>query len=242
MRFSEHPINWDSQKVSRLWDYYSRTPRYSESYFSKVFGDLILRRCGLPLHQPLDVLDFGCGPGYIWEHMLKLEVRWHYMALDFSSVSVANVERKAQSHLQFKGAKHITKLPTELPPETFDAVLLIEVVEHLDDEHLGYTLRETARLLRNGGAVVITTPNNEDLATSTKLCPECGAVFHEWQHVRSWSLNSLDDQLTEHGFKRHIALTLDFSARGIVGQTIRLARVVLRKPRAPHIIAVYHKS
>jgi 2-polyprenyl-3-methyl-5-hydroxy-6-metoxy-1,4-benzoquinol methylase len=241
MRFIQHPIDWDDEKVSRLWDYYSRTPPYSETYFSKVFGDRILRTSKLPLQEPLDVLDFGCGPAHIWEHMLKMGVRWNYTALDFSLDSVAEAREKAGSHPQFKGAQHITKLPSAFGDGAFDAVLLIEVIEHLSDAYLDDTLRETARLVRPGGVVVITTPNNEDLAASTKFCPDCGAVFHEWQHVRSWNLTSLDLKLQRHGFVRRMAQALDFSASGVIRRSISFARRLLRKHRPPHIIAVYHK-
>ena len=34
-----HPIEWTDEKVSRLWNYYSHTPPYSEMYFAKVLGD-----------------------------------------------------------------------------------------------------------------------------------------------------------------------------------------------------------
>src|SRR5262245_38233477 len=130
MEFVEHPIEWDDTKVSRLWDYYSRTPPYSEMYFSKVLGDRILRRSGLPLDLPLEVLDFGCGPGFLWDHMVALGARWFYTAIDFSAESVATVRKKGEGHARFRGAHHVSRLPSNLPADHFDAVLLIEVVEH----------------------------------------------------------------------------------------------------------------
>jgi hypothetical protein len=33
--FREHDIEWDHEKVSRLWNYYSRTPPYSNVIFLK---------------------------------------------------------------------------------------------------------------------------------------------------------------------------------------------------------------
>jgi len=242
MNFSEHRIEWDDAKVSRLWDYYSRTPPYSEVYFSKVYGGRILQRSELPLHEPLQVLDFGCGPGFIWDHILQLHARWQYTALDFSPDSVAKVRQKAQGHAQFKGVYHVTRLPTELAAVQFDAVLLFEVVEHLKDKYLDSTLAEAARLLKPGGVVVVTTPNDEDLSTSTKFCPECGAVFHEWQHVRSWSAGGLTARMKQHRFELQMAQTLDFKAQGLLQQGIRLARrLLLGSTSMPHLIAVYQK-
>lgn len=243
MTYREHPIEWDDTKVSRLWDYYSRTPPYSEVYFSKVFGDRILKRSQLPLHEPIAVLDFGCGPGFIWEHIVRLGARWSYSALDFSPDSVKKVTNKGQGHPQFKGAQHVTSLPADLPDLSFDAVLLFEVVEHLKDEYLDQTLAETARVLKRGGVAVVTTPNQEDLSKSTKFCPECGAIYHEWQHVRSWSVPSLAERLASHGLHLRMAHTLDFAAQGGVRQLTNLVRRLLKRPSGrPHMIAVFQKS
>jgi SAM-dependent methyltransferase len=243
MTFSEHPIKWDDTKVSRLWDYYSRTPPYSELYFSKVFGDRILGYSKLPMARQIEVLDFGCGPGFIWDHMLRLGARWFYTGVDFSADSVARLRRKAQGHAQFRSAEHVSRLPTTLPDGRFDAVLMIEVVEHLGDAHLDATLSEAARLLKQGGVIVITTPNEEDLAKSTKFCPECGAVYHEWQHVRSWSAQSLAARLKPYGLDLRFAKTLDFADRGALRRTVRLVRALFSGGFVrPHMISVFQKA
>jgi len=243
MSFSEHPIEWDDAKVSRLWNYYARTPPFSGIYFSKCFGDSILRLCRLPLQEPLEVLDFGAGPGFMWDHLLALGARWNYTALDFSSDSTNKARERAIGHAQFKGVHQINRLPTSLPAAAFDAVLLVEVLEHLTDEHLNSTLAEAVRLLKRGGVAVITTPNEEDLSQATKFCPECGAVFHEWQHVRSWSVGGMTARLKQHGLELRLAQTLDFTAQGLLAMGIRLARrLLLDSKKPPHIIAVYRKT
>ena len=245
--FREHEIDWDDKKVSRLWNYYSRTPPYSEIYFSKLFGHQILGQAGLPLDEPLEVLDFGCGPGFIWDHLDEMASRWQYTALDFSPDSVKKVFDKAKSSRNFKGAQHVSSLPSELPESHFDVVLLFEVVEHLNDAYLDGTLKEVARLLKRGGMVVITTPNEEDLSKSHKFCPECGAIFHEYQHVRNWSVVSLTDCLKRYGFSLYSAKTLDFTVqdltlRGMLMKIKLIARRLLRGNQInPHMITVFQK-
>jgi len=246
--FMEHEIEWDDKKVSRLWDYYSRTPHILDIYFSKVFGRHILRHSGLPLGEPLEVLDFGCGPGFIWDHLRQLEAQWQYTALDFSPNSIAKLNEKANGKQHYKGAKHVSSLPADLPAAQFDVVLLLEVAEHLDDSYLDGTLAEVARLLKRGGVVVITTPNEEDISKSKKFCPECGAIFHEWQHVRNWSVASLSARLKQHGFSLRKAKTLDFTtqdftAQGVFRKIKRLARRLLKGDQGtPHMIAVFQKG
>lgn len=238
----EHPIQWDDAKVSRLWDYYARTPPYSEIYFSKLFGDQMLLRSGLPLGESLIVLDFGCGPGFIWEHMLKLGATWRYTALDFSPDSVQKAQQRGRGHPQFDGATQVTGLPSSLPSGHYDAVLLFEVVEHLNDSHLDGTIREVTRLLKPGGVVVVSTPNEEQLADATHFCPECGAVYHEWQHVRSWSVPSLARYLAHHGLQLRNAQTLDFRANSLKRKLLKLGRRMMHGKRPePHMIAVFQK-
>lgn len=237
-----HPIEWSDDQVSRLWDYYSKTPPYSDIYFSKDFGGRILKESGLPADQELHVLDFGCGPGHIWEHILRAGAKWRYSGVDFSPDSIAQILEKASNHSQFVHAEPISTTPTPMPDANFDVVLLIEVVEHLNDGHLEQTLEETRRLLKPGGVAVISTPNEEDLSIDTRFCPECGAIFHHWQHVRSWSVNSLSSRLQEHGLRLVHSKTLDFAASGFVP---RLAWVLQglyrRKFSRPHMIATFQK-
>lgn len=239
--FREHDIEWNDENVARLWNYYARNGG-DDIYFAKRFGHRILKASGLPLNDRLKVLDFGCGPGFMWEHIKNLCAEWQYTGLDFSESSIEKVKSRASGDDQFAGAACVESLPTALPDAEFDAILLLEVVEHLKDEYLRETLKEANRLLKPGGVVVITTPNEEDLSACTKFCPECGSIFHEWQHVRTWNVDELQRAVERYGFRMRAGRVLDFSAVGIKGYLIRVARqAVLGKKSAPHMIATFEK-
>jgi 2-polyprenyl-3-methyl-5-hydroxy-6-metoxy-1,4-benzoquinol methylase len=248
MMISEHPIEWTDENVSRLWNYYSKTPPYCDMYFSKLFGKYILQQSKLPTTDNLEVLDFGCGPGYLWDHAVKLDAAWSYTGIDFSSDSIAKLDERASGHKQFRGAHAISRLPTDLPTNHFDVALLVEVVEHLNPTYLSATFHEVQRVVKRGGIVVISTPNEEDLSASPSFCPECGAIFHPWQHVRSWSIDSLSKSMQQVGFSlRHYSI-LDLTEKGLSAKSVfrrskRLMRSVLtgRWTTPPHLIATFQK-
>lgn len=243
----EHNIAWTDEQVSRLWNYYSKTPPYKDVYFAKLFGEHLLRKTSLPLSQNIKVLDFGCGPGFIWDHLQRLSAAWRYSALDFSKDSVDSLLTRAESKQNFGGARFVEQLPCGFGSSEFDAVLLFEVVEHLNDEHLNVTLNEIYRLLKPGGVLAVSTPHRENLSNGLKFCPECGAVFHEWQHVRSWSPDSLKDVVSRHGFNHLRTTLLDFRASGVslkstVYKIARLAKIMLRVDSPnPHMVSLFGK-
>ena len=241
---SEHRIIWDDAKVSRLWNYYSRHRPFCDEYFAKVYGRFVLRRLGLPLRQPLEVLDYGCGPGFVWDHLSAADARWRYTGLEFSNDSLDAF--KARSRSNDRGEPRtiaVRELPSELPSATFDLVLLLEVVEHLEDARLHATLAEVARVLKPGGVLAITTPNDEDLELESRICPECGSVFHQWQHVRSWTADSLQAALEPHGFRVARLWRGHWDDHHLLGWIYnRAARHLLGRRRDPHMLGIFTRQ
>jgi SAM-dependent methyltransferase len=102
----------------------------------------------------LSVLDLSCGEGEILQALAacRCEVQGtHYREEDYivrSRKSLADIPLKTGVDLQ-----------RTLPFDTgsFDAVLLIEVLEHLETH--SKVIHEAARVLRPGGWLVFTTPN-----------------------------------------------------------------------------------
>ncbi|WP_172969603.1 class I SAM-dependent methyltransferase [Rhodanobacter sp. T12-5] len=69
-----------------------------------------------------------------------------------------------------------------------DAVVVSEVIEHLDNDTLGNGLIEIRRILKPGGMLLGTVPFDEDLKASEVICPHCGTLFHKVGHVQSFNL------------------------------------------------------
>jgi len=199
-------LEWTRDLVAKFWDYESRFP---ERYFTYSEGDEILRQFRPYLTQCDTILDYGCGAGHLLD---KLLIRGYRAAgLDFSRESVAAVAHRFSGRDNFLGAFQ----PGDLhhAGRQFDAILLLEVIEHLNDDDLETVLSDVRRILKSGGVIIFTTPNDEQLENAHILCPSCEKVFHRWQHVRSWSETRLRQYLEERGFEVTDSFSTDFTEK-----------------------------
>jgi SAM-dependent methyltransferase len=111
------------------------------------------RRLNLILrHVELDgrrILDVGCGIGMYVEKFRRFSDDVYGVDVDpekvaQASASLPNIVEAPAEHLPFAD-------------ESFDVVLLHEVIEHVDDDRL--SIREAYRCLRRGGHVIVYAPN-----------------------------------------------------------------------------------
>jgi len=200
--------DWKPEHVRRLWTYWNSQPHLQSENFSFQVGAGIknfLESTGLLRGK---VLDYGCGLGYLLQQFLDLDLECS--AAEFSDESVALVNRKFQDYSRWKGATLVSGLPTHFPTAEFDVVTCTETLEHLSDELLPEVVREMHRLVKPGGMVLFTTPNDEDLNQAMTYCPFCSAEFHKVQHLRSFSPSSLRSFLESHGFRVLFCQGIDF--------------------------------
>jgi 2-polyprenyl-6-hydroxyphenyl methylase/3-demethylubiquinone-9 3-methyltransferase len=115
--------------------------------------------------EGLDILDIGCGGGILSESMARLGAR-----VTGTEITEKNI-RVSQIHASWSGLDVDYRLVTarELADEgvSFDAVLNMEVVEHVD--HLPEFLSDCARLVRPGGVMIVATINRTPLAWLTAI-------------------------------------------------------------------------
>lgn len=96
----------------------------------------------------LNIADLGCGCGAM---LNRLKARHDVVGVDPSPLAI-----------QFSAKRGITvqqgSFPNEIPLESekYDVVLLLDVIEHLQDDYAG--IRTAARLLKPGGVVIVTVP------------------------------------------------------------------------------------
>lgn len=149
------------------------------------------------------MLEIGCGAGNL---LMQTVVRGSYpLALDLSMQALTFVRSRLDSVADGdapRGFGLTQAIGEHLPlqADSFDGVILSEVIEHLEVPHI--SLREAARVLRPGGRMLITTPNYrsfwpimEWVVDRLNMAPKMGGE----QHISRFTPSSLRSLLQELG-------------------------------------------
>ena len=95
------------------------------------------------------VLDVGCGTGFMVDHLARRGYR--PVGLDARPEGILAMRRAQPGALLLQSEAS----PLPFAPGSFDAALLLDVLEHVDDRA---ALREVSRALRTGGWIALSVP------------------------------------------------------------------------------------
>ncbi|MGE0211549.1 MAG: class I SAM-dependent methyltransferase [Parvibaculaceae bacterium] len=227
---------WTDDQVEKFWDWAAE--RSPDIYFSFGASKTIVRRYQSYFKNKKVVLDYGCGTGFFLRELAKLNNT--LIGVEFSPKSVS----VCRTFLEEAGVEakilHIDETAT-LKAEV-DIISVLEVVEHLYDDRLEELLVNCNRMLRPGGLLFLTTPNEEDLRERQVLCPVSGKVFHRWQHVRSWSSKTLSDFIVPFGFSIVRADKTNLSSSWLMQARIRIGRLRNRAFGRNNLVLIARKT
>jgi 2-polyprenyl-3-methyl-5-hydroxy-6-metoxy-1,4-benzoquinol methylase len=244
--FNRHELEWTPEKVSNIWAFINeRSVQTSKPiYFSHKYGGGIIKDVKKHITLQGKVLDFGCGNGHMIEKLLSRKITCQ--GADFSEESIDRLIKRSGSFANsdlFLGAFHINEIPSpSLKAEEYGVVFLIETIEHLFPAEIDSTLNEISRTLNKGGYIVVTTPNDESLIPHKEICPDCGCVFHRWQHMTSWTTGTMTDAMSKAGFEKIFcgAVLFDMDNR-ITLSLLRKIYMKLTKQPLPHLLYIGRK-
>lgn len=158
--------------------------------------------------QPDDlILDAPCGRGF-YLNMFRYVSDCKLVGLDID-YPVMQKARRNVGHLPDVMLNHASLYALPYPDETFDAAILSEVLEHLDDDVAA--LQEVYRVLKPGGVVAITVPNanypfwwdpiNKTLESAFNTHIRSGPLAGIWaNHVRLYTADELRNAVLGGGF------------------------------------------
>lgn len=218
MNFSRHDIEWTPEKIARFWDYYQSNQAINDLYFGAQCGLHVARVLNkhAGLSQAKNILDFSCGKGDLVGAILPyLRQDQKIWAMDVSPLSIKTTALRFSGNAHFGEAKHIAEFPVDFASGYFDLIVLTEVIEHLSADETESVIGEMHRLLAPEGRIMITTPNNENLARESTMCPDCGCVFHRWQHRQRWTKQSLESIFLKRRFTTKKIQTIRWGSTGM---------------------------
>jgi SAM-dependent methyltransferase len=108
------------------------------------------------VHPPAKVIDAGCGWGVTLEALERQGYR--VTGMDISRKALENLDRSTRRLIE----ADLTQ-PVHRGESAFDAVLALDVIEHIDDDRAA--IGRLAGLLRPGGTLIVSVPALPELFT-----------------------------------------------------------------------------
>ena len=142
-------------------------------------------------------IDIGCSDG---SFALKLKKDFN---IDMYGMDIAEGAIKSCNQKGIKGILHNLENQMPFKENTFDLVVLTEVIEHIFDTD--FLLTEINSILNKNGYLVITTHNINSLTNRIKILlgkypTHCEYKAKGCGHIRVYNFNVLIKQLEENGF------------------------------------------
>lgn len=154
-------------------------------FFFKVRVNNWARKFGVPG----DVLEIGCGPGFMLDAFRKKGWR------------VLGTERKEKMAINAKDALgldvHIGDIGALPEQREFDLIVMFNVLEHLKDPL--QVINECSRRLKKDGTLIISVPNLE--SWQAKYAGSVWFHLDPPRHLYHFTARSLDNLLSKSGLK-----------------------------------------
>ena len=195
---------------------YNYEERIPAGFYDKIYRrkrgvrfcwhDLKFRAVATSLPPAKRHLDIGCGPGtFIGNYLPDVEA----LGIDLSASQIGYANQHYASAAHRFSTRSVENLLES--GDRFDAITMIELVEHLEPGDAARLFAQTRRLLSPDGTLVVTTPNYRSAWPLIEWAVNLmSPVSYEQQHINKYDRGRLIHDLSEAGYRR-------VSVRTIVG-------------------------
>jgi SAM-dependent methyltransferase len=178
-------------------------------FFCRMLADLLGSR-------PVDLLDIGAGDGFVGSELLdRLPDGSSVLCVDeaYTDEHIASLRGTAPQRLGFARA---------CPERTFDALVLLDVLEHVADDR-GFLADLAARRLRPGGLLLASVPAHRALYTQHDVA---------LGHYRRYSAHELRGVVIAAGLtpRRSGSLFGSLLVPRAIGKVLERARRIRSRP------------
>lgn len=139
---------------------------------------------GIPISESMNVLDVGCGDGFVITEMFR--------KIPVHSITGIDIELSPDEIVKFSSENRRIRylnMYKDLKNSFYDLILMLDVIEHIEDD--GKFLRNIVNTyLRDDGYIVITAPAFQGIF---------GAHDRFLRHYRRYSRTELVKVITESG-------------------------------------------
>jgi SAM-dependent methyltransferase len=155
----------------------------------KIVWSLVNRYQAAAKHARLQVCELGCGTGgNIIEHAAQHDV----VGIEYSEHALRHAQKSLGGRVSYGCLPH----DVDLPRDSFDVVLLTDVLEHIEDD--AGSGRTALALLRPGGIVVATVPAYQWLYAPRDAHHHHFRRYGKRQFAKLWSGDDCNIRVLSH--------------------------------------------
>ena len=209
-------------------------PVHEPAYFDREYFQLhpgkvkyldylvgLLRAHGVPAGR---VLDVGAGFGFLMEALEK--AGYETAGLEIAAHAAEQARRRVRGPVIQQGAEE----PFPFPDEAFEAVALLDVIEHVQD--YGRALASCRRCLKPGGKLFVITLNAHSLARP--LLGKRWAWHQDPTHIHMFTPRMMREGLVQAGLEVETLITeSNFCSVGEGTRFLKPLRVIGRVVHTP---------
>jgi 2-polyprenyl-3-methyl-5-hydroxy-6-metoxy-1,4-benzoquinol methylase len=162
---------------------------FDEGYYRKTASEYHQLYAGfMPGAKDANILDIGCGNG-MFLYYLKAQGYTRYFGIDADNSSLGIVRNHISTQVQNISAVDFLRDKEN----TYDLVIMNEVLEHIPKEEIVPLIRQIHRSLKPGGIYISYVPNMENPFTNYTR-------YHDFTHTIGFTQNSLQMVMRMGGF------------------------------------------